>query len=90
MVINLGEEECNVSKTTYLQSRFNKVRRRKSDSTKAFLEHLDVQIVKILPRDDNHGGGSGWSSTWHNSTDAKIKALDQHLNYKIISKWKKC
>ena len=59
MVINLGEEECNVSKTTYLQSRFNKVRRRKSDSTKAFLEHLDVQIVKILPRDDNHGGGSG-------------------------------
>ena len=76
MLINPGEEECNVAKTTHFQSWFNAVRR-KSDSTEAFLEHLEVQIFKILMLGANHGDPLGWPSTWHNSTDPHIRALDQ-------------
>ena len=36
-------------------------------------------VLKILPLIANHGGTSGWPSTWHNSTDAQIRALDQPL-----------
>ena len=45
-----------------------------------FLEHLEIQIFKILPLGANHGGAPCWTSTWHNSIDAKIRARDQPLN----------
>ena len=37
-------------------------------------------ILKILPLIANHGGTWGWPSTWHNSTNAQIRALDQPLH----------
>ena len=36
-------------------------------------------ILKILPISANHGATSGWPLTRHNSTDAKIRALNQPL-----------
>ena len=36
-------------------------------------------VLKILPLITNHGGTSGWPSTWHNSTNTQIRALDQPL-----------
>ena len=36
-------------------------------------------ILKTLPASANHGAASGWPLTSHNSTDAKIRALDQPL-----------
>lgn len=44
---------------------------RRSDPAEAFLEHLEVQILKILPLGTNHGQGLGWPLTlsitqqWH-------------------------
>ena len=62
----------------HFQSWFNTVKRT-SDFSKTSLEHLQVQILKILPLSTKHGGGSIWPSTWHNSTNAQIRALDQPL-----------
>ena len=53
--MKLGKEDCNITKC------FNIVRET-GDSTKAFLENLEVQILKTL-------------STWHNSTGTQIRAL---------------
>ena len=78
MLQNFGKEECNITKTTHFQSWLNTVRRT-SDSAKAFLEYLKVQILRILSLTANHGGTSGWPSIWHGSTDAQIRALDQPL-----------
>ena len=36
-------------------------------------------ILKNLPLSANHDGVSGWPSTWHNSSNAQIRALDQPL-----------
>ena len=36
-------------------------------------------ILKILPVGANYGATSGWTLTCHNSTDAKIRAVDQPL-----------
>ena len=64
--LNIESENINaVNKTTYrstlillyfrhFQSSFNTVRRT-SDSAKAFFEHLEAQILKILPLGTNHG-----------------------------------
>ena len=65
LLINLGKEECNVAKAINFQIWFNTVRSWTSDLRKAFLEHLEVQI---LPFGTNHGGALGWPSTSHNST----------------------
>ena len=75
-LIILGEEECNVTKTTQFRSWFNAVRKA-SDSTNAFLEDLQVQILKTLPLGANHGGAPAWPLTWQNSTDAQIIVLSQ-------------
>ena len=75
LLINLGKEECNVTKAIHFQIWFNTVRKT-SDLRKVFLEHLEVQI---LPFGTNHGGTLGWPSTSHNSTDAQIRTLDQSL-----------
>ena len=42
------------------------------------------KILKILPLIANHGGVSGWPSTWHNSTNAQIRVLDQLLHMIMI------
>ena len=36
-------------------------------------------ILKILPLGANHIGALDWPTTWHNSTDAQIRGLDQPL-----------
>ena len=38
-----------------------------------------------MPLIANHAGTSGWPSTWHNSTNAIIRALDQSLNNILLS-----
>ena len=39
----------------------------------AFLEHPEVQILKMLPL----GAALDWLLAWHNSTDVQIRAVDQ-------------
>ena len=75
LLINLAGKECNLTKAIHFQIWFNTVRRT-DDLRKAFLEHLEVQI---LPFGTSHGGASGWPSTSHNSTDAQIRTLHQPL-----------